>query len=175
MGIIKRIFSAWGTRMGPEEIAFIDSFLDEPGKFLFSQMNKIDQQHAITVAKAIIDKATESAEKIELQTLVKAALLHDIGKVEGDFNFLSRIIVGFIRRVKPTWRGRFAMTYPVSFWEKIRYGFYVDLVHPARGAHMAKIFGIDKTVVEMIRHHHDPPRIGQSIELTWLQLIDSKN
>jgi hypothetical protein len=26
----------------------------------------------------------------------------------------------------------------------------------------------------MIRHHHDPPFEGQSPELTWLQLVDSR-
>ena len=40
---------------------------------------------------------------------------------------------------------------------------------------MARAFGIESSVVEMIRHHHDPPRQGQRMELTWLQLADSKN
>jgi putative nucleotidyltransferase with HDIG domain len=172
---MKRIISSWGTRMTSEDLAFIDFYLDEPGKFLFWQMSKIDRQHALTVAQSALTKSTLTNEKIDLNKLVTAALLHDIGKVEGDFSFLSRIIVGFIRRVKPTLRNKLAMRYPASFWEKVRYGFYVDLVHPARGAHMAKLFGVENDITEIIRHHHDPPCLGQSIELTWLQLIDSKN
>jgi putative nucleotidyltransferase with HDIG domain len=175
LGVIKRIINSWGRGMNPEDLALIDFYLDDPGTFLFSQMSKIDQQHTLTVARAILEKATTTTEKIELKTLVTAALLHDIGKVEGDFNFISRIMVGIIRRIKPALRGKLAMQYPVTFWEKFRYGLYVDLVHPARGAHMAKIFGAKREIVEIIRHHHDPPRIDQSIELTWLQLIDSQN
>ncbi len=176
MGVIKRVMNSWGTKLSEEDRTFIETYLDDPGKFLFYQMSKLDQQHALTVARAVLLKAAiENTTKMELDTLIKAALLHDIGKVEGDFSFLSRILVGLVRRIKPTWRGRFAKTYPVTFWEKVGYGFYVDLVHPARGAHMARIFGVDKTVVDIIRHHHDPPRLGQSIELTWLQLIDNKN
>lgn len=175
LGIIKRIANSWGKRMSPEDLALIDFYLDDSGKFLFSQMSKIDQQHTITVAKEIMAKAATTKENIEIKILVAAALLHDIGKVEGDFSFLSRIMVGFIRRVKPALRGKLAMRYPATFWERFRYGLYVDLVHPARGAHMARIFGLEKGIVEIIRHHHDPPRQGQSIELTWLQLIDSKN
>jgi putative nucleotidyltransferase with HDIG domain len=175
LGIIKRIVKSWGSRMTPEELALLDFYLDEPGKFLFWQTSKIDRQHALIVAQTILAKATMTTEKIELKTLVTAALLHDIGKVEGDFSFLSRIMVGFIRRFKPALRGKLAMRYPATFWEKVRYGLYVDLVHPARGAHMAKIFGLDNEIVEIIRHHHDPPRLGQSIELTWLQLIDSQS
>lgn len=175
LGLIKRIVNSWGKRMTPEDLALIDFYLDDPGKFLFGQMSRIDQRHTLTVARAILAKATTTTDKIELKTLVTAALLHDIGKVEGDFSFLSRIMVGFVRRVKPALRGKLAMRYPATFWERFRYSLYVDLVHPARGAHMAKIFGVEKEIVDIIRHHHDPPRAGQRIELTWLQLIDSQN
>ncbi|HBE76916.1 MAG TPA: hypothetical protein DDW65_03925 [Firmicutes bacterium] len=161
--------------MTPEDLALIDFYLDDPGKFLFGQMSWIDRQHALTVAKTILAKSTATTEKIELKTLVTAALLHDIGKVDGDFSFISRIMVGIIRRVKPALRGKMAMRYPATFWERFRYGLYVDLTHPARGAHMARTFGLENDIVEIIRHHHDPPRLGQSIELTWLQLIDSQN
>lgn len=151
----------------------IETYLDEPGKFLFFQMSKIDQSHALEVAKSILLE-TASLPGLNLKSMVKAALLHDIGKVEGDFGFWGRILVGLVRRTNPTLRGKLAITHPNNFWEKIRYSFYVDLIHPARGAHMAKIFGIEPAVVEMIRRHHDPPRDGQSSELTWLQLADSK-
>lgn len=175
LGIVKRIVSSWGKKTTPEEAALIDFYLDDAGKFLFSQMSRIDQKHALTVAKMVLDKSTTATEKIELKTLVTASLLHDIGKVEGDFNFISRIMVGIVRRIKPALRGKLAMRYPLTFWQKFRYGLYVDLVHPARGAHMARIFGVDQQIVDIIRHHHDPPRADQSIELTWLQLADNKS
>jgi putative nucleotidyltransferase with HDIG domain len=128
----------------------------------------------LAVAQTILTQAAY-LRGVKIKALIKAALLHDIGKVEGDFTFLSRLFVGIVRRVKPTLRGKLAITNPKTRWEKYRYGCYVDLVHPARGAHMAKIFGIDSTVVEIIRRHHDPPRDGQSPELTWLQTADIKN
>jgi putative nucleotidyltransferase with HDIG domain len=175
LGVIKRITNSWGKKTSPEDLALIDFYLDDPGKFLFSQMSRMDQKHALTVANAILTKATTATENVELKTLVTAALLHDIGKVEGDFNFLSRMMVGMVRRIKPALRGKLAMRYPLTFWEKFRYGLYVDLIHPARGAHMARIFGVDQQIVDIIRHHHDPPRFDQSIELTWLQLADNKS
>jgi putative nucleotidyltransferase with HDIG domain len=158
----------------PDDYQLIDSYLDEPGKFLFFQMGRIDRHHAIAVARAIITDERIS-KQLNRDRLIKAALLHDIGKVQGDFNFLSRLMVGFIRRFTPTLRGKLALTQPNTFWQRVRYSFYVDLVHPARGAHMARIFGIDPDVVEMIRHHHDPPGQNQSPELTWLQLADNRN
>ena len=174
LGMMKRIFSMWIKNLSKEDTALINTYLDDSGKFLFYQMSRIDQHHALDVARIIITEAPDS-KLFDQPKLIKAALLHDIGKVAGDFSFCSRILVGFIRRTKPTLRGKLAFTNPTSFWERVGYGFYVDLVHPARGAHMAKIFGVEPTVVEMIRHHHDPPHEGQSVELTWLQLADSRN
>jgi putative nucleotidyltransferase with HDIG domain len=172
--MLNRIFPWFVPIINKEERKLIDDYLDDAGKFLFSQMSKADQRHSLAVAQMILDQAAY-LRGVKIKALVKAALLHDIGKIEGDFNWLSRLFVGLIRRINPTLRGKLAITNPDTIWEKVKYGCYVDLVHPARGAHMAKIFGIEPAVVEMIRRHHDPPRENQSPELTWLQTADNKN
>lgn len=174
MGLVKRVFNYWNAELTAADLSFIHSFLDEPGQFLFFQMSRIDQLHALSVARIIFEEAADLSQRDKIQA-VKAALLHDIGKVDGDFSFWSRILVGFIRRIQPTLRGRFARYHRHSVWGKVRYSFYVDLVHPARGAHMAKIFGIDATVVEIIRRHHDPLRAEGNTPLSWLQLADNRN
>lgn len=161
-------------RLSAEERILIDNYLDDAGKFLFFQMNRIDQHHALGVAKTVLVEAGYQR-GIDLSLLVKAALLHDIGKVEGDLNFLSRIAAGLVRRICPAWREKYADTARDNFWSRIRYGFYVDLIHPTRGSYMAKTLGIEDGVVELIRRHHDRPVQGQTLELTWLQLADNKN
>lgn len=173
MGFFKRLFS-WNSKLNQGDIELINSILDDSGKFLFYQMSRFDQQHALAVTRSIMVEFIEM-EKSKNSTLIKAALLHDVGKVEGDFSFLSRMFVSMVKRVSPTMRGKLAFTNPNTYWEKVRYGFYVDLIHPVRGAHMAKVFGIERPVVDMIRHHHDPPRAEQSFELTLLQKADNHN
>jgi putative nucleotidyltransferase with HDIG domain len=173
VGFFKRFFF-WNSKLDWDDIKLVDSFLDDSGKFLFYQMSRFDQHHAVAVSRAIITEIKDPLQ-LEYKTLIRAALLHDVGKVEGDFNFLSRMFVGFVKRINPTLRGKLAFTNPNTFWEKVRYGFYVDLVHPLRGAHMAKIFGVEPPVVDMIRRHHDPPCKGQSLELTLLQKSDNRN
>lgn len=174
MGFLKRLGS-WNTKLSSQDIQIVDTYLDESGKFLFYQMSRFDQHHALAVTRAIITELKESRPSEDYDTLIKAALLHDVGKVQGDFSFLSRILVGLVKRINPTMRGKLAFTNPNTCWQKVRYGFYVDLIHPLRGAHMAKIFGIEPEIVEMIRHHHDPLLKGQSSELALLQKADGKN
>ncbi len=174
MGIIKRIMNSWTSSLTSEDYQLIEIYLDDPGKFLFFQMEKIDQLHALAVTRTIMFE-TEFMSGLDRHSLIKAALLHDIGKVRGDFGLISRIAVGMVRRIFPILRGKLAFTQPATWWEKIRYGFYVDLIHPSRGAYMAETFGIEPMVVELIRRHHDPARQDQSPELTWLQNADNKN
>lgn len=174
MGFLKRLGS-WNAKLTSQDTQLIDTYLDDSGKFLFYQMSRVDQHHALAVTRAIIEELKNASGSQDYDTLIKAALLHDVGKVQGDFTFFSRILVGLVKRISPTMRGKWAFTNPNTLWEKVRYGFYVDLIHPLRGAHMAKVFGIEPAIVEMIRHHHDPPLKGQSSDLALLQKADSKN
>ena len=174
MGFVKRLRS-WNTKLTSQDIQIIETYLDDSGKFLFYQMSRVDQHHALAVTRDIITQLKDASGNQDYDVLIKSALLHDVGKVQGDFSFLSRVLVGVVKRISPALRGKWAFTNPNTFWQKVRYGFYVDLIHPLRGAHMAKIFGIEPAIVEMIRHHHDPPQQGQSFELALLQKADSKN
>jgi putative nucleotidyltransferase with HDIG domain len=174
VGFIKRLGS-WNAKLTPQDIQIVDTYLDDSGKFLFYQMSRFDQHHALAVTREIISQLRDAPGSKNYDTLIKAALLHDIGKVQGDFSFFSRILVGVVKRISPALRGKWAFTNPNTGWQKVRYGFYVDLIHPLRGAHMAKIFGIEPEIVEMIRHHHDPLLKEDTSDLALLQKADGKN
>lgn len=174
MHFLKRLLGMFKEGLSDEERILLDNYLDDSGKFLFSQMGRVERYHALAVAKTVLEEAGYQR-GIDLKTLVKAALLHDVGKVEGDLNFCSRLAAGLIRRIKPGWREKYAQAKRDERWPAIRYGFYVDLIHPVRGSYMAQSLGIEPCVVELIRRHHDPPVLDQIPELTWLQAADNKN
>ncbi|WP_132015465.1 HDIG domain-containing metalloprotein [Hydrogenispora ethanolica] len=174
MMIVKRILKSWIGTFSLDDYQLIDGYLNEAGKTLFFQMGKIDQFHSLAVAQTIIADSKREAQPSS--HVIQAALLHDVGKMADDFNLLTRILVALIRRLVPIYRGKLAMAQlDRRFWGRVRYGCYIDLIHPVRGAHLTLRAGFDPAVAELIRRHHDPPRLNQNPDLTKLQTADDQN
>ena len=147
-----------------------ESYLEEAGLFLFNQMSYADQKHAVNVGRYLLSAKVDTT-GADLKLLIKAALLHDVGKVKGEISWWNRLIVGVIRRCFPKLRQKRAKR-----GEKgLNHALYVDLTHPDRGAYMAQSLGIDSKVVSLIKHHHDPLNEQVSLELVLLQAADAKN
>ncbi|MCL6615017.1 MAG: HDIG domain-containing protein [Firmicutes bacterium] len=149
---------------------FVRLHLGAGGQLLFFQMDPADQRHALNVAKAILAKRGYGDDP-PAEEMIQAALLHDVGKVAGDLTPLGRLFVGFVRRIAPSLRARWADRAGNAF----RRACYVDLVHARRGAYMARAFGVADEVVAAIRGHHDPPRPGEPKLLTYLREADGEN
>lgn len=133
-------------------------------------MDPADQRHGLAVAKSALAKRGYQL-GAPVEYLVQAALLHDIGKVAGDLTPLTRICVGFLRRFLPRLRARLAKRDGTP----LQRACYVDLRHAARGAYMARAFGIAPDVVQIIRAHHDPPAPYEAKILTYLREADRHN
>ena len=166
---------AWSRRLCRRELPlwdkdFIHLHLDDRGQFLFFQMDRSDQRHALAVAKAVLAKRGYQT-GLPVEPLVQAALLHDIGKIEGDLPPLKRLLVGLIRRLAPGLRAKLAKRLGGS----LERAFYVDLNHAKRGAYMARAFGVSPEVASIIRSHHDAPQAGEPKILTYLREADGRN
>jgi|SRR5690554_5345901 len=160
-------------RLPQSDLAFVQSYLNEAGLFLFNQMSVVDQKHSVRVARYIIQEAVERR-GINLNCVIQAALLHDAGKVKGDIKRYNRVCVGIIRRLCPCKRHKWSSRDKQS---ALRYSLYVDMIHPTRGAYMAESMGIDSRVVSLIKNHHEqkPEVVAGDGELSLLQLADAKN
>ena len=170
--VFLRIMQSARKGLDIQHRSFTERFLDANELFLFDQMAPWDQYHTVNTAMRILENCTNAGAggRIKL-TLIKAALLHDIGKVKGYAGLPTRLCVSIIRRVFPDYRRKHANRYG----NRIQQALYVDLIHPARGAYMALSAGVLPEVANLIRHHHDEPHNSDSEELKILQEADAKS
>lgn len=136
-----------------EDKNFLNRHLSDWERVLFDQMDYIDQRHAFGVARTVLNdpRIQNQAEK---EILIKAALLHDIGKIRGDFTINQRVLVK-ISQLFPSWHKRLFKAGKRSESGNLARAVYVQAIHPQRGAYMLLISGVDEEVVELVRNHHN--------------------
>jgi hypothetical protein len=136
---------------------------------LFCHFFASDQQHSINVMRLLRDSGQTQPD------LLKAALLHDIGKTRADLHVWDRSLVVLGNRFMPkraeAWG---ALTTgdsaELNSWRK---GFIVKVRHPAWGAKMAAAAGSSPLTVSLIRHHQDPVTHIVTEEDHLLKLLQS--
>lgn len=122
--------------------AFAESWLPDVEHELYRRMDPRDRDHACRIARAVLDLDPDAD-----ATLVRAALLHDVGKADAPFRAWERIVVHlYTPSVDPGWRvGGAALA---DAWRRHR-------DHAARGAEMILEVGGDERVADLVRRHHD--------------------
>lgn len=88
---IRQFFSALLANISSNDVLFACEYLDKKEQKLFFGMSKIDQAHALKVAKTARKIATNSKEKIDIYFLTRVALLHDIGRRKGDLGLFGKV------------------------------------------------------------------------------------
>lgn len=138
--------------------AFAASWLPRVEFDLYQRMDVRDRDHACRVARALLAQAPDAD-----STLVRAALLHDVGKADAPYRAWERIVVHVYTPASDrSWR---APTRAVAnAWRRHR-------DHAARGAAMILAAGGDARVATLVRHHHDA---DGSEEAALLRRVDTR-
>ena len=128
-----RFFEVLGARpLSPAEQSTVDRWLEPAERPLFWGQPPEDQRHAFDAAIAVEATATGRTD------LVRAALLHDVGKRHSALGVTGRVFASLLRLARMPARGRIAA--------------YLD--HGALGAEELQQAGSEPIVVLFARHHH---------------------
>jgi putative nucleotidyltransferase with HDIG domain len=127
---------------------------------LFVQMEPADQRHTVGVLKSLVSSGVQD------RALLKAGLLHDVGKSRRKLTLIHRTLAVLLRAVfgkVPSflvWQGQ------DSFWAP----FYVLENHPRLGASMLARAGCEERVWRLAElHHAEPGLVGRIPDEDWVR------
>ena len=115
----------------------------EPQEFrLYLEMDRRDRQHACQVARNLLKKRPDAS-----SVLVRAALLHDVGKSVKRYNPVHRVLVHLYAPddipANPSLEG-------------LRGAWQVKRHHDEYGARLIRAAGGDEEVATLVERHHSP-------------------
>jgi hypothetical protein len=151
-----------------EHRGFVYEILDSSMVALFFRMSDPDQSHSVRVFQTLLEQGEE-------EDLLRAALLHDVGKSLHPLRAWERSLVVVTNRMLPNQVLKWGHDEPYG-WRK---PFVVALQHPEWGAALVQQEGGSETLVTLIRYHQEnaPPNIGKGVQelLERLQTADGMN
>ncbi len=155
---IKQFYWAITSTISLKDKDFLKKYLNENEINLFNKLAVYEQKHCIKTAQDI--KKIYSTNEI----LIKAALLHDIGKVSKPLNLLEKsfvVVLGHLFKNK------------IRRYENIK---IIDSYynHGENGYKILKGYGYDERFLYLVKNHHNNDIIGDN-ELNILKQYDNQN
>lgn len=150
---------AGDSGLGPAAAAL----LSPAERSLFERLSPPYRRHSLAVYRWLRASGNAGPD------LLKAALLHDVGKAEARIRLHHRVLGVLLRRFASPLLLWLAREDAPGGW---RYPFYVQRQHAAIGARLAENAGAPPEVVALIAHHHDQPAPGDGDSLRVLRSAD---
>ncbi|HEX3032948.1 MAG TPA: HD domain-containing protein [Bacillota bacterium] len=171
---IRQVLHALTARMTSQDYTFTAIYLNPKELQAFEAMDTNSQKHCILVAKTCLELLQDYPKgQIKVTTLVRAALLHDIGKVRGDLGTLDRVIVVMVDRLFPNVGAALSAESRHRNSTGLRHAFYIYHNHPSLGVETAIAIGVEREICQLIADHHSSPYTGEPLELTILRQADN--
>lgn len=131
---------------------------------LFAQMQPSEQAHALRVMNRLRQQGESEPH------LLKAALLHDVGKIRSRLNPWQRGLIVLVKAFAPGTARRWGASEPAGW----RAAFAVAAQHPTWGASLVEAAGGDPLTVSLVRCHQDTlDGAASSLEERLLQALQA--
>lgn len=140
--------SVWPGGPEPADEDWARSLLNEEERRLWTAMSGPDRRHAVAVARHV----ERSLGPDGPDTVLVAALLHDVGKIVAGLGTYGRVVATLSAAVAGEdtarlWASGRGLTR--------RVGLHLD--YPELGVDLLELAGSDPLVIAWSREHHDPP------------------
>lgn len=154
------------ANLSQDDNRYIAAHLNDAEQKIFFAMSIVDQCHSLNVAYSIERLVIEDKQGIDREFLIRCALLHDVGRVEGDMSIPQKIFAVL------------AMTFAPSFANRLElngnHAIYVYRHHAEIGGRKLQQIGLFKEA-KIIARHHSPISPDDPKELKLLRIADEEN
>ena len=171
---VKQVWAALQARVTPADVLFAGAYLDPKELALFFAMAIPDQYHALRVTYDAI-RLSAGRSDVDRRLLIQSALLHDVGRREGDVSTWDKIFAVLFHRIAPEKARPWGREGKGSRLSNLRHAVYVYFNHPQRGAALLQFEGSDQKLIDIISTHHHGFREGDPPELILLRQADGMN
>lgn len=144
--LVRRFFGVLSARVDPDELAILDRYLCPGERDLFLSMRVADQRHSIDLCRRLQRDGHADPD------LLRAALLHDVGKAFGSLPLPHRVAFALCRMIAPDF-ARWLAERDRPAWRR---PFYLAAHHADIGARAAERAGSNPRVVCLIGGHDSP-------------------
>ena len=166
IGRILQFVRAVTARVSIDDGKYISAHLNAEEQKVFFAMSVADQVHSLRTAYTIERLVIEDKRGIDREFLIRCALLHDVGRRNGDLTVMGKIFAVLITSIAP------------NFAQKLElngnHALYIYHHHAELGGQKLQKIGLFKEA-KIISKHHSPPKPDDPIELKLLRLADNAN
>ena len=144
--LVRRFFTTLLARVDPVALPALDTVLSPAERRLFLTMKESDQYHSLDLYARLRRDGFNDPD------LLRAALLHDVGKASGNLPIMYRVAYTFSAMVTPRFTRWLGRPNPAAW----RRPFYLAAHHPEIGAAAAIRSGSSPRVAGLIAGHSKP-------------------
>ncbi|WP_129597853.1 HD domain-containing protein [Anaerophilus nitritogenes] len=137
---IRQFIQGLLAKITKEDIKFIEKYLNKEEIELFKKLRVSEQYHSLYVAYGCKSKFADDI------TLIRAALLHDIGKIESNLTLINKSIVVICIKL------HFKKDILPKFIQK---SLYYKNHHPQIGYNILFNMNIEDDVLYLVKNHHN--------------------
>lgn len=161
---IRQFSAALQATVGSRETELVTSMLTETEQQLFFAMPLVDQRHSLDVLYSLLSEGHNET------PLLKAAILHDIGKTanQRSIGVITRSLAVLADAMSPRLTAFISCPREASW----RYGFHLHITHEQRSAEMLRRAGTDDKTISLVANHEHS---AGSCLAQWLRQADEAN